>query len=415
MNTPTEPSCTAPDKPKFAVWPYLNQYLRGDQELPRAKCYDGRESWEPPYWESPADRGQPFRTEEQVLEWRQGAVIHAEPERVPVYALGAKEELCRARSLTPDEFEQQFTPTSQPNLYQSGWRTGRTNAILRLVYCPYYGLVVYLSEAVGPNSTCTLRRFWPYNKIETPTFEVANLINKEFDNIDRGVINDPQCCLGDDWDFLRIEQVANGMQGHQFEGLRFQSYQRRIAAAAYDLDEALSTMHGDVPASARACFWKSHEVHRHLLGFVRRLIEYADTLPRKAKTRLDDPQDAFLCAQTQIATFARVLERTRPPITAAVAPAQGDRSSGRKANEALNHAISEIVAGFGPNWRRRLAEICEMMEEREISLPKSRKWLKLGCASWMDVLDMDADGLTKALQYRLQWTAEHNTGAESRG
>jgi hypothetical protein len=312
MNAPTQPSGTAPDKPQFAVWPYLNPYLRGGQELPRAKCYDGRESWELLSQESPADRGQPFRTEEQVLDWRQGTVVHAEPERVAVYVRGSEEGLCRARSLT-DEFAQQFTPTSQPNVYQSGWRTGQTNAILRLNYCPYYGPVVYLSEAAGPNSTCTLRRFWPYKRIETPTFEIADLIDKEFDNIDRGVINDPQCCLGDDWGFLRIEQVANGMQGHQFEGLRFQSYQQRIAAAAYDLDEALSTVHGDVPASARACFWKSLEVHRHLIGFVRRLIAYAATLPRKAKTRLDDPQDAFLCAQTQIATFARVLAQTRPP------------------------------------------------------------------------------------------------------
>src|SRR2546428_4442 len=71
MKTPTQPSCTAPDKPQFAVWPYLNQYLRGDQAMPRAKCYDGRESWELPSGDSPADRGQPFRTEEQVLEWRQ--------------------------------------------------------------------------------------------------------------------------------------------------------------------------------------------------------------------------------------------------------------------------------------------------------------------------------------------------------
>jgi len=241
------------------------------------------------------------------------------------------------------------------------------------------------------------------------------MIDKEFDNIDRGVINDPQCSLGDDWDFLRIEQVANGMQGHQFEGSRFQSYQHRLAAAAYDLDEALSTVHSNVPASARASFWRSHEVHRHLGEFVRRLTEYAATLPRKAKTGLDDPQDAFLCAQTQIATFARVLAQTRPPTTAAVAPAQGSRSSGRKANDALNQAISEIVAGFGADWRRRLAEICEMLEERGISLPKSKKWVKLGCASWMDVLAVDADGLTKALQYRLQWTIKHNTDLESRG
>ncbi len=415
MNTPTQPSCTAPDKPRFAVWPYLNQDLRGNQEMPRAKCYDGRESWELLSQDGSPDRGQPFRTEEQVLEWRQGVVIHGEPEWVPVYTLGTKEELCQARSVTTDEFAQQFTPTSQPNVYQNGRRPGRTNATRRLNYYAYHGPVVYLSEAEGPNSTCTLRRFWRYNSIESPTFEVPHLMDKEFDNIDRGVMNDPQCSLGDDWDFRRIEQVANGMQGHQFDGLRFQSYQHRLAAAAYDLDEALSAVHSDVPASARASFWRSYEVHRHLGEFVPRLTKYADTLPRKTKASLDDPQDAFLCAQTQIATFARVLAQTRPPIIAAVAPAQGNRSSGRKANDALNQAISEIVAGFGSGWRRQVPEICEKLEERGISLPNSKKWQTSGCRSWIDVLDVDADGLTKALQYRLQWTAEHDTDAEPRG
>jgi len=33
----------------------------------------------------------------------------------------------------------------------------------------------------------------------------------------------------------------------------------------------------------------------------------------------------------------------------------------------------------------------------------------------MDVLAVDADGLTKALQYRLQWTIKHDTDLESRG
>src|SRR5579859_849476 len=209
MNTPTQPPCTAPDKPQFAVWPYLNQYLQGDQEMPRAKCYDGREAWELLFQESSPDRGQPFRTEGQVLEWRRGVVVQREPERVPVYALGTKEDLCQARLLTPDEFAQQFTPTSQPYVYQTGWRTGRTNTTLRLNYCAYHGPVVYLSEAKGPHPTITLRRFWSYKNIETPTFEIADLVDKEFDNIDRGVINDPQCSLGDDWDFLRIERIAN--------------------------------------------------------------------------------------------------------------------------------------------------------------------------------------------------------------
>src|SRR6266568_572536 len=151
MNTqndsPTQTSPMAPDKPRFAVWDYVNQHLLGEQEWPRAKCYDGRESWDLTTRTGSgnecafplSERGRPFHTEEQVLTWRQGVVIEAEPERVPVYALGTKESLCRERSLTAEEFEEQFMPTAVSNLYQDGWRPGQRNAILRLNYCPYYG------------------------------------------------------------------------------------------------------------------------------------------------------------------------------------------------------------------------------------------------------------------------------------
>ena len=97
---------------------------------------------------------------------------------------------------------------------------------------------------------------------------------------------------------------------------------------------------------------------------------------------LDDPYDAFSCAQTQIATFARIVAPTKAPtpkrfaVASTLKPperetqrqadrrderAVSDRRSGRKPNDALNHAIGEIVAGFGPDWRYRLAEICEML------------------------------------------------------
>jgi hypothetical protein len=37
----------------------------------------------------------------------------------------------------------------------------------------------------------------------------------------------------------------------------------------------------------------------------------------------------------------------------------------------------------------------------------SAKWKNRGCGDWADVLTEDQEGLAKALQYRLDWVAEH--------
>ncbi len=308
-------TAAADDRPRFAVWPYLNPYIRNHEDVPAAKCYDGSEAWDSlPGIVSDderqrrlAERGRPFLTNEQIIEWRQGVVMPAEPERVALRIVATKEQLCRTHNISSEEFAQRFTLVEEPNIYQSGWRPGRTNAIARKDYRPYYGPVCNLSEADGPICNRSLRRFWKYNDIETPTLEPRHLIDEEFKNMAQGVDNDPRCSLGEDWRFDDIERRAYGKQGHQFEGLRFRSYQQRIAAAAYDLDEALHEVHPNAPASARASFWQSYEVHRHLCMFVRWLIEYTDTLSAKARTPLDHPSDAFLCAQKRIMTFARVL------------------------------------------------------------------------------------------------------------
>ena len=313
--SPAEATAPADDGPRFAVWPYLNPYIRNHEDVPAAKCYDGSEEWDLLPGIVPdderqrrlAEQGEPFLTMEQVLEWRQGVVVAAEPERIAHCVVTTKEQLCRTHGISLEECEQRFPLVEEPNIYRIGWRPGMTTAITRVDYRPYYGPVCNLSEADGPICHHLLRRFWKYNDIETPTLDARHLIHEDFRNQEQGMDNDPRCSLGEDWRFDDIERRAYGKQGHQFEGLRFRSYQQRIAAAAYDLDEALCEVHPKAPASARASFWQSYEVHRHLCMFVRQLIEYTDTVSAKTRKSLDHPDDAFRCAQKRIMTYARRL------------------------------------------------------------------------------------------------------------
>jgi hypothetical protein len=94
----------------------------------------------------------------------------------------------------------------------------------------------------------------------------------------------------------------------------------------------------------------------------------------------------------------------------AIAPA-GDGKigsrSGRKPDADGNRRVANVVKRFSPNWRDRLPEVCEALDEENMPLPKSDKWKNRGCSDWTDVLTEDPEGLAKALQHRLDWVSEH--------
>ncbi len=80
---------------------------------------------------------------------------------------------------------------------------------------------------------------------------------------------------------------------------------------------------------------------------------------------------------------------------------------GRKADVDANRSIANVVGAFGNDWRTRLSEICQDLDDRKVPLPTSAKWTQKGCGDWTDVLAEDQEGLVKALKYRLDWVAKN--------
>ena len=92
---------------------------------------------------------------------------------------------------------------------------------------------------------------------------------------------------------------------------------------------------------------------------------------------------------------------------ASIGAAAEGRGPGRKPNKDANHQIAGVVGTFGSDWRSRLVEVCGALDEQKVPVPMSAKWKNRGCGDWADVLTEDQEGLAKALQYRLDWVAEH--------
>jgi 7-cyano-7-deazaguanine synthase in queuosine biosynthesis len=94
------------------------------------------------------------------------------------------------------------------------------------------------------------------------------------------------------------------------------------------------------------------------------------------------------------------------------------RRPGRKANESTNRDVARVVEPYGANWRDRLLEICEALDEERVPLPsRGSKWKSSGCTDWSDVCSEDRDGLVKALAHRLEWVSSQKStdGAPQRG
>jgi hypothetical protein len=80
---------------------------------------------------------------------------------------------------------------------------------------------------------------------------------------------------------------------------------------------------------------------------------------------------------------------------------------GRRADVRRNHAIAGIVGRFGAGWKTETYAVCDALDEANTPLPNSKKWKRKNCRSWRDVLSKDREGLVKAIEHRLQWTAKH--------
>src|SRR5579872_4956464 len=276
-NTAVQPAIDPngdPKEPRYAVWPVLGTLILNTGDIPVAKHYDGAEPWELSFLGLSGDepekrrteKGNPFLTEDQTREW----------------------------CVRCDQYE----------------------------HMRCRGPVKYLRDSTGQPTKISLREFWKIYEIDDgKRFDVRDLIDQDLEDGAQGLSNDPQLSLGVDWNFVEIEKLANGRQGHRFQGLRMTSYLRMTAVAAYDLDEGLHRVHPNVPASAVADFWKSYEVHRHLCQFVKLLVQnvggpIAPELRRQDQllyrfgdesAEYGDPGDAFLCAQIQISNYAREL------------------------------------------------------------------------------------------------------------
>ena len=86
-----------------------------------------------------------------------------------------------------------------------------------------------------------------------------------------------------------------------------------------------------------------------------------------------------------------------------------EAGQGRKPSRWFRGLNLVTVSTFGSDWGSRLVEICGALDEQKVPVPPSAKWKNCGCGDWTDVLSEDQEGLAKALQYRLDWVAEHPT------
>ncbi|MBZ5604448.1 MAG: hypothetical protein LAO79_19265 [Acidobacteriia bacterium] len=79
------------------------------------------------------------------------------------------------------------------------------------------------------------------------------------------------------------------------------------------------------------------------------------------------------------------------------------RKPGPKRDRERALQVKEIVARFAPDgdWRSKLDEICEALDERGVPFPKS--WKSDGCRSWSDCTERQL--VIKAIDYRLRTAA----------
>ena len=118
------------------------------------------------------------------------------------------------------------------------------------------------------------------------------------------------------------------------------------------------------------------------------------------RNRFDEPLKAVA---SPAPPFKKAVSATKP----ADSPKKG-RAAGRPAGAEYNRALAGCMTSFGvDNWSERLPDLCEFLDNENVQLPFSEKWKTKGCSNWTDVAEVDREGLVKALQYRLDWVAQH--------
>ena len=113
-------------------------------------------------------------------------------------------------------------------------------------------------------------------------------------------------------------------------------------------------------------------------------------------------------ANTQLSTAPGSSVEVAQPVTEGTARA---RKRGPKPGDELAERIEETVKAVAPDgeWRAKLDDICEALDERQIPCPK--RWRKDGSRSWSDKLE---NGLrVKAIDYRLKQAKKNRAKAST--
>ena len=220
----------------------------------------------------------------------------------------------------------------------------------------------------------------------------------------RGQTAWPTCYLDDDWGFAALEAEAYRGEGHGYVDRRASSAPAVVFKAVCDFDGLIRSPSRAAPLSAVVRFWQSWQVHRHVARLCREL-----STSRISRTLPADPRDwdaAEWTVRRLMNAYARAME-PKPEEAAPAQPASPPKSDGKgqkRGPKPVEGAaeLAEIVTRMAPDgdWRSKLDNVCEALDEAQIPFP--RRWRKRdrSCKGWVDY-DERANAV-KAIDYRLK-------------
>jgi hypothetical protein len=166
-----------------------------------------------------------------------------------------------------------------------------------------YGPVRYWREYSGSPPIKRFREFFPWDKIGELALRPE--IESRVKRLRAGDSWLRKCALGYDWEAERLFALADARR--KIEGQKLPTVLHAFAFAAYEVEDAINSLHPSLPAAATADFFQSYDLYRHLCCFAYCLGEYGLRLGRSPGVWEEEVFRGLLCIWDQLGDYANKL------------------------------------------------------------------------------------------------------------
>jgi hypothetical protein len=228
-----------------------------------------------------------------------------------------------------------------------------------------YGPVRYRREYSGSPPIKRFREFFPWDKIGELALRPE--IESRVKRLRAGHSWLPKCALGYDWEAERLFALADARR--KIEGQKLPTVLHAFVFSAYEVEDAINSLHPSLPAAATADFFQSYDLYRHLCCFAYCLGEYGLRLGRSPGVWEEEVFRGLLCIWDQLGDYAHKVRLAMVPRTdpATKQETEFQQHAGRDARATPEAPVATTNSGRSKRQRRQRGFQPDMVRHRRIA------------------------------------------------